>query len=166
MNAQKRYHDDAKIKMINDNLTQSYLWNWKDTQISYQLHLWSSNEHLVKIQFIKSIRFLHDAEVWQRFFMLITLCWWYFKSLNRSAKFLARQSVFNNRHQHWCHRWKVHWTLFQKVKKSLEPISNSFKSSQDFCHVIKVIFSIQWNALFYVSLWRKLYFCLKLHEFV
>ena len=31
LNAQKRYHDDAKIKMIDDNLIQSYLWNWKDT---------------------------------------------------------------------------------------------------------------------------------------
>ena len=55
---------------------------------------------------------------------------------------------------------------FKKFKKPLEPISNSFKSLKDFCHVIKVIFSIQWNALFYVSLWRKLYYCLKLHELV
>ena len=55
---------------------------------------------------------------------------------------------------------------FKKFKKPLEPISNSFKSLKDFCHVIKVIFSIQWNALFYVSLWRKLYFCLRLHELV
>ena len=89
-----------------------------------------------------------------------------FESISNISKILARQSVFNICHQYWCRRWKVHWTLFQKVKKSLEPISNSFKSSKDFCHVIKVIFSIQWNALFYVSLWRKLYFCLKLHEFV
>ena len=55
---------------------------------------------------------------------------------------------------------------FKKFKKPLEPISNSFKSLKDFCHVIKVIFSMQWNALFYVSLWRKLYFCLRLHELV
>ena len=53
--------------------------------------------------------------------------------------------------------------IFSTLRKPFELISNSFKILKDFCHVIKVIFSMQWNALFYVSLWRKLYFCLRLN---
>ena len=138
--------------MTNDNRTKSYLLNWKDTYAWYQLRLWPSSEHRSKIPFMKCIRCLHEPKNNASLFWKISAIDAFPPSSAFWTEFLSSTKSMKNS---LCD--KDSFVILKVIFGSpLELISNSFESSKDFGHVIKVIFRMQWNAHFYVTKNRKL----------